>query len=264
MVSARPSPSPRTIASSWLGAVRRRRARRRSGRLAAGAQGHRHARPLLGHVHRAARDSLRGASRSLPRARRVPRRRHPHAHRQPRVAIDVPAYLLYQLDDGARAAGGAHGGALAAGAAVARRAQLGPRAWLPMTLLFGRMLRRMGLGLGRPAISRRCGAASAARVGGGQRARRGDRARATRRRWRRSSSTTTATVELGTARRAERALLTLFPAGSRLEVDRRRSPPAGPRRSASHRRPRADPKGWRCSSSRPTSRRIRRARFFPA
>ena len=69
-----------------------------------------------------------------------------HTRIGPHVSIEVPAYLLYQLDDGAdglqvrRMAAHWQLGRLSLGAL-----KLGPRAWLPMTRLFGRMLRIMGL-----------------------------------------------------------------------------------------------------------------------
>jgi hypothetical protein len=69
-----------------------------------------------------------------------------HTRVAPHVTIEVPAYLLYQLDDGAdglqvrRMAAHWQLGRLSLGAL-----KLGPRAWLPMTRLFGRMLRIMGL-----------------------------------------------------------------------------------------------------------------------
>ncbi len=69
-----------------------------------------------------------------------------HTRISPRISIEVPAYLLYQLGDGAnglqvsRMAAHWQLGRLSLGAL-----KLGPRAWLPMTRLFGRMLRLMGL-----------------------------------------------------------------------------------------------------------------------
>jgi hypothetical protein len=69
-----------------------------------------------------------------------------HTRVAPNVDIDVPAYLLYQLDDGAD---GLQVTRMAAHYQLARLSfgalKLGPRAWLPMTLLFARMLRRMGI-----------------------------------------------------------------------------------------------------------------------
>jgi hypothetical protein len=61
-----------------------------------------------------------------------------------KIKIDVPAYLLYQLDDSmqvARMAAHWQLGRLSLGAL-----RLGPRAWVAMTLLFGRMIRVMGPG----------------------------------------------------------------------------------------------------------------------
>jgi hypothetical protein len=63
------------------------------------------------------------------------------------LKIDVPAYLLYQLDDAtgtmqvARMAAHWQLGTLSLGAM-----RLGPRAWVAMTVLFGRMIRLMGPG----------------------------------------------------------------------------------------------------------------------
>jgi len=69
-----------------------------------------------------------------------------HTRIGPHVSIEVPAYLLYQLDDGA---GGLQVSRMAAHWQLGRLSlgalKLGPRAWLPMTRLFGRMLRIMGL-----------------------------------------------------------------------------------------------------------------------
>jgi hypothetical protein len=69
-----------------------------------------------------------------------------HTRVAPRVSIAVPAYLLYQVADGdnglevTRMAAHWQLGRLSFGAL-----KLGPRAWLPLTLLFARMVRRMGL-----------------------------------------------------------------------------------------------------------------------
>jgi hypothetical protein len=63
------------------------------------------------------------------------------------IQIDVPAYLLYQLEERGgtlqvrRMAAHWQLGKLSLGAL-----RLGPRAWVAMTLLFGRMMRVMGLG----------------------------------------------------------------------------------------------------------------------
>jgi hypothetical protein len=141
-----------------------------------------------------------------------------HTRIGPHVVIEVPAYLLYQLDDGAhglvvsRMAAHWQLGRLSLGAL-----KLGPRAWLPMTRLFGRMLRLMGLswvggylaslwsGIGARglacanelvrAIERRDAAALAALF-----------------------VDDAATVELGATRLVPSALLSALPPGSRLEV----------------------------------------------
>ena len=141
--------------------------------------------------------------------------------------------------------------------------KLGPRAWLPMTRLFGRMLRLMGLpwvggylaslwnGIGARGVAAADGWCARSR-------------RATPRRWARSSSTTRRSSSS-----ARRSLLpsTLSSApcrpGSRLEIDG-----AGHRRldhvvPLPHRRPRAD-EGLALLEFAPDVRRIRRARFFPA
>jgi hypothetical protein len=65
-----------------------------------------------------------------------------HTRIGPKIKIDVPAYLLYQLDDAMqvkRMAAHWQLGQLSLGAM-----KLGPRAWVAMTLLFGRMIRVMG------------------------------------------------------------------------------------------------------------------------
>jgi hypothetical protein len=68
-----------------------------------------------------------------------------HTRITDRVQIDVPAYLLYQLEE---RGGVLHVRRLAAHWELARLSlgalKLGPRAWWPMTRLFGRMLGRMG------------------------------------------------------------------------------------------------------------------------
>jgi hypothetical protein len=142
-----------------------------------------------------------------------------HTRIGPGVAIDVPAYLLYQLDDGARGLRvrrmAAHWqlGRLSLGAL-----KLGPRAWLPMTRLFGRMLRVMGLswvggylaslwsGIGARglAAAHALADAIAARDGGALAALFVDDG---------------ATVELGATLLSPRALVDALPAGSRLSID---------------------------------------------
>ncbi len=187
-----------------------------------------------------------------------------HTRIGPHVAIEVPAYLLYQLDDD-----GHHGlqvsrmaahwqlGRLSLGAL-----KLGPRAWLPMTRLFARMLRLMGLSwvggylaslwtgigarglaavteLGRALETRDAAALVALFVDD------------------------TATVELGTTRLAPSALLSALPPGSRLEV----TAPVTAGWTTSFRFRIAGPaptEGLALLEFAADRRRIRRARFFPA
>jgi hypothetical protein len=186
-----------------------------------------------------------------------------HTHIGPRVSIEVPAYLLYQLDDGpnglqvSRMAAHWQLGRLSLGAL-----KLGPRAWLPMTRLFARMLRRMGLswvggylaslwsgigarglttarGLARAVGARDVAALSALFVDDG------------------------ASVELGTKRLSPSALVATLPRGSRLEIEAPvtagwttsfRFRIDGPTRS----------EGLALLEFAPAERRIRRARFFTA
>jgi hypothetical protein len=141
-----------------------------------------------------------------------------HTRVAPHVSVEVPAYLLYQLDDGAdglqvrRMAAHWQLGQMSLGAL-----KLGPRAWLPLTRLFARMLRIMGLSwvsgylaslwsgigargvraateLARALDSRDAAALAALFVDD------------------------TATVELGAERLAPSALLAALPSPSRLEV----------------------------------------------
>jgi hypothetical protein len=69
-----------------------------------------------------------------------------HTRINDHVQIDVPAYLLYQLEE---RDGALHVRRMAAHWELAKLSlgalKLGPRAWLPMTRLFARMLARMGL-----------------------------------------------------------------------------------------------------------------------
>ena len=128
--------------------------------------------------------------------------------------------------------------------------KLGPRAWLPMTRLFGRMLRLMGLSWVGGYLASLWTGIGARGVGGGERARarargprrRGARRAVRRRRGDRRARRDAAVAERAPGRAAARA------AASR---SRRRSPPAGPPRSASASTARRRPKGWRCSSSPP-------------
>jgi ketosteroid isomerase-like protein len=176
------------------------------------------------------------------------------------VRIAVPAYLLYQLDDG--------GGELrvlrmAAHWELARLSlgalKLGPRAWVALTVMFARMLRRMGLrwvggylaalwrGVGRRGVDavNALPAALAARDAAALGALFDD----------------DATVELGGTRAAGRQLLTLVPPGSALTVA---APVAAGwsvafRFTLSGAEPRA---GVALFDFDPGSRRVRRARFF--
>ena len=141
-----------------------------------------------------------------------------HTRIAPRVSIEVPAYLLYQLDgDGGalrvrRMAAHWQLGRLSLGALA-----LGPRAWLPMTLLFARMLRRMGLswvggylaslwsGVGArgPAAANQLLRAIASRDAAALAA----------------LFTDDAIVELGATQLAARALLDALPVGTRLTIE---------------------------------------------
>ena len=187
-----------------------------------------------------------------------------HTRITPHVAIDVPAYLLYQLDDGAgsgmrvkRMAAHWQLGALSLGAL-----KIGPRAWWPMTRLFARMIRLMGLGwvggylgvlwngigkrglraaqeLGRALESRDAAALAALFVDD------------------------SATVELGATRAAPSALLGALPPGSRLAIEAPVT--AGWTTSFRFRIDGPAPsEGLALLEFAPDARRIRRARFFPA
>jgi ketosteroid isomerase-like protein len=187
-----------------------------------------------------------------------------HTRIGPHVAIEVPAYLLYQLDDD-----GAHGlqvsrmaahwqlGRLSLGAL-----KLGPRAWLPMTRLFGRMLRLMGLswvggylaslwsGIGARGLTAatELARALAARDAAALAALFVD---------------DTATVELGATRLKPSALLTALPPASRLEIAAPVT--AGWTTSFRFRIDGPTPlEGLALLEFAQDSRRIRRARFFPA
>jgi hypothetical protein len=179
------------------------------------------------------------------------------------VAIDVPAYLLYQLDDGAhgllvrRMAAHWQLGRLSLGAL-----KLGPRAWLPMTWLFGRMLRLMGLSwVGGYLASLWTGIGARGLVA----ARELGRAIETRDAAALAALFVddTATVELGATRLSPSALLSALPPGSRLEV----TAPVTAGWTTSFRfridGPAAS-EGLALLEFATDARRIRRARFFPA
>ena len=161
IVERRPSASRRTIATSWLAPLLRRRAHRRSGRLAAGAQGDRRARALLGHVHRAARirfevrrDHVIGADvfrDAVIHTRIAPTRRHRRA--------GLPALPARRRRR--RPARRPHGGALAARSTVARRAQARPARVAADDAASSGACCAPWPCRGSAAISRRCGTASA-------------------------------------------------------------------------------------------------------
>ncbi len=183
-----------------------------------------------------------------------------HTRIGPRIAIEVPAYLLYQLDDGLRVRRmAAHWqlGRLSLGAL-----KLGPRAWLPMTLLFGRMLRAMGL---------RWVGGYLASLWSGIGARGATTAAALARAIEARDATALgalfvderATIELGAAARSPRALLDALPPSSRLAI----ADPvtAGWTTSFRFRIDGAAPdEGLALLEFAPDVRRIRRARFFSA
>jgi len=183
-----------------------------------------------------------------------------HTRIGPHIAIDVPAYLLYQLDDGMRVRRmAAHWqlGRLSFGAL-----KLGPRAWVRMTMLFGRMLRLMGLswvggylaslwsgigargltavtGLSRAIETRDAAALAALFVDVGS------------------------TVELGASVLSPRALLEALPAPSRLTIDAPVT--AGWTTSFRFRIDGPSPsEGLALLEFAPAARRIERARFFVA
>jgi hypothetical protein len=186
-----------------------------------------------------------------------------HTRISPHVAIEVPAYLLYQLDDGAhglqvrRMAAHWQLGRLSLGAL-----KLGPRAWLPMTRLFGRMLRLMGL-------SWVVGYLASLWTGIGARglAAATDLSRALASRDTAALAALfiddTALVELGATRLSPSALLSALPPGSRLEV----TAPVTAGWTTSFRFRIDGPApldGLALFEFAPELRRIRRARFFPA
>jgi hypothetical protein len=179
------------------------------------------------------------------------------------LSIDVSAYILYQLGDGA---GGLQVTRMAAYWDLAQLSlqamRLGPRAWLAMTLLFGRMLRVMGLswvagylaslwnGIGGrgPRVLGELANAIAARDAGAVTALFADDA---------------AAVELGAVRATAGTLLGALPAGSRLRVE---APVAAGWATAFRfaiEGP-APAEGLGLIEFAPDTRRIRRARFFPA
>jgi hypothetical protein len=132
--------------------------------------------------------------------------------------LDVPAYLLYQLDD---TTGTLRIARLSAHWDLARMSlgamKLGPRAWIAMTAMFGRMLRFMGLpwvagylaslwkGIGGRGIEsmKRLVTAVAARDGNGLE----------------QLLEPSAIVELGIVEAPARDLLTLLPEGSHLHAE---------------------------------------------
>jgi hypothetical protein len=134
------------------------------------------------------------------------------------IRIDVPAYILYQVDD---ASGGLQVWRMAAHWQLTRLSlaalKLGPRAWVAMTVLFGRMLRRMGPswvggyvgafwnGIGRAGLS------AVARL---QRAIETRNPEALP-----ELFTDDAEIEIGTTTATARQLFSLLAPGSRLEVE---------------------------------------------
>jgi hypothetical protein len=185
-----------------------------------------------------------------------------HTRIGPHVAIDVPAYLLYQLVDGARGLEvrrmAAHWqlGRLSLGAL-----KLGPRAWLPMTRLFGRMLRLMGFswvggylaslwsGIGARGLA-------AAHTLAGALESRDEAALAA------LFVDDTATIELGATRVAPSALLIALPAPSRLTIE---APVTAGWTTSFRFRIDGGPaprEGLALLEFAPAERRIRRARFF--
>ncbi|HEX8950711.1 MAG TPA: nuclear transport factor 2 family protein, partial [Polyangia bacterium] len=186
-----------------------------------------------------------------------------HTRIGPHVAIEVPAYLLYQLDDGAdglqvsRMAAHWQLGRLSLGAL-----KLGPRAWLPMTRLFGRMLRLMGL-------SWVGGYLASLWSGIGARGLRAahELARALEARDAAALAALfvddAATVELGATRLAPSALLSALPPPSRLEIAAPVT--AGWTTSFRFRLDGPTPsEGLALLEFAPETRRTRRARLFPA
>jgi hypothetical protein len=186
-----------------------------------------------------------------------------HTHITPKVVIEVPAYLLYQLDDGA---GGLVVSRMAAHWQLGRLSlgalKLGPRAWLPMTRLFARMLRRMGLSwVGGYLASLWSGIGARGVVAATALA----RALETRDAAALAALFVddTATVELGATRVAPSALLSALPAGSRLVV----TAPVTAGWTTSFRFGIDGPspsEGLALLEFAPDRRRIRRARFFPS
>jgi hypothetical protein len=179
-----------------------------------------------------------------------------------KIKIDVPAYILYQLDDAMqvkRMAAHWQMGALSLGAM-----KLGPRAWVAMTLLFARMIRVMGAswvwgylaslwrGIGRrgPRAAAALAQAIATR----------DSIHA------RALFTDEGVVQLGTSEVHATRLLELFADGARLTIDAPvaagwttscRFKVTGPEQSQSL-------GGLALLEFAPGSRKIQRARFFTA
>jgi hypothetical protein len=185
-----------------------------------------------------------------------------HTRIGPRISIEVPAYLLYQLGDGAN---GLHVSRMAAHWQLGRLSlgalKLGPRAWLPLTRLFARMVRLMGLswvrgylaslwsGIGARGLetafrlARKLGARDAAAVA--------------------ALFDDGAIVELGAVRLSPDALFSALPPGSRLEIEAPVT--AGWTVSFRFRIDGPRPKeGLALLEFASASRRIRRARFFVA
>lgn len=176
------------------------------------------------------------------------------------LAIDVPAYLLYQLDErGGRLVLERMAAHWQLGRLSLAALRLGPRAWIAMTRLFARMLRRMGPGWVAGYLAslwNGVGRRGLEAVGVLQRAIDDSDAVALC-----AACSEGATLELGARAAAPSQLLTLFPRGSRLRVEA----PVAAGWTASFRfaldgpTPRA---GLALIEFAPGTRAIRRARFF--